>query len=721
MQGEVIRSLQMAVQYDNAVVNLTMLYEASLTNRRATFVTLDELKQRLLPRMPINRQLQDGSEPPSNYLSSTSFATTGMSTFDPKRYIPDSYIPPAVTITPQQDRKGSDQGLTKLFRNRKPNSSIQKESTPAQSRQSPASNDINFSQALQHLLNERGGEDPATLMREIDEIRDSFHGLQISPRQNDPWTSNSSAYSYDGRRENHHRLSTQDPYSHDPLTPSMESPQMPKNMPPTPEEPGSRTYASPPPMFDNAIFDQQNEQLRYQQQHVAKSPYPQRQTQGLSQPRWSTTSGTSSNYSDAQSLERNGSTSSQESHKQNLPLPLNVSSPPLPLNPSPRNTSSNVPRNPPSPEVTFQYHDYQNFYQPTLANEGQPTSYHPHSPTAPFAPSLPQNSRGQSSAPPYIAPQSPREDYNSLLYSPYATPYQQPQQQSNQPLPPNRQQPYLNEDMDPNAPNRPRYHLLPPVARQAPAIPPIPHSSSSSERTITQAVLPASTLGTAPAIAGLRNNSIAPSIASTDSSASFPNGLKKPLRTGSIQSPPPGLMQTGRPCKANNYWGFCKGSYAIREEPKKGLNLRTQPLGMYATREIWECTACTFKGSTFLAPHPTKKNKEITIVDPRTYTSESGVKYKWIFLAKSHVKKKAGDSQAEESNYGCMFCSLMDEVSSVYGGVETLMNHIKTVHGVKRMSEGVKKKAKAVVGRMPEKGDEWDVCVPVGGSVEELA
>jgi hypothetical protein len=707
----------MALQCDNAVVNLTMLYQASITNRRDTFVTLDELKQRLLPRMPISRQLQGGSEPSANYRSPASFATTGMSTFDPTRYIPDNYIPSAVTITPQQDGKGSDRGLAELFRDMQPNSSMQKEPTPAQSRQSQASNDINFSQALQHLLNERGGEDPATLMKEIDEIRDSFHGLQINPRQSDPWTSTSTAYGYDGRRESHHRLSTQDPYSRDPLTPTRESLQMPKNMPPTPEEPGSRIYAPPPPAFNHAIFDQQNEQLRYHQQYAAKNPYPQMQTRGSNQPRWSTTSGTSSNYSDAQSLERNGSTSSQESHKQNPHLSLNNSSPPLPLNSSPRNTASNVPRNPPSPEVTFQYHDYQSFYQPAQANQGQPTSYHPHSPTAPFAPSLPQNSRGQSNAPPYMAPQPPREDYNSLLYSPYATPYQQPQQQSNAPLAPNQQQPYLDENMD--AP-RPRYHLLPLVARQPPPTPPIPHSSSSSDRTITQAVLPASTLGTAPAIAGLRQNSIAPSIASTDSSASFPNGLKKPLRTGSIQSPPPGLMQTGRPCKANNYWGFCKGSYAIREEPKKGLNLRTQPLGMYATREIWECTACTFRGSTFLAPHPTKKNKEITIVDPRTYTSESGVKYKWIFLAKSHVKKKAADSHAEESNYGCMFCSLMDEVSSVYGGVETLMNHIKTVHGVKGMSEGVKKKAKAVMGRMPGKGEEWDVCVPVGGRVEEL-
>jgi hypothetical protein len=752
MQGEVIKSLQMAVQYDNAVVNLTMLYEASITNRKATFVTLDQLKQRLLPRMPINRQLQGGSNPSSSRLSSTSFATTGMSTFDPTRYVPDNYVPPAVTLTPRQDVQGSDRGLAKYIRESKRNSNMEKESAPAQSRQSQASDDINFSQAFQHLLNTRGTDNRATIMREIDEIMDSFQGLQTSPKQSDPWNNSPSTYGYDGRRESHYRLSAQDPYSRDPLTPTRESLQMPKNMPPTPEEPGSRAYAPPPPAFNHGIFDRQNEQLKYHQQYAAKNPYPQMQTQGLNQPRWSTTSGTSSNYSDAQSLERNSSTSSQESrtqnvhahtahtqnshiqnphtqnmhmqnsHTQNPHLPLHHSSPPLPQDHSPHNQM--LPRNPPSPEAQFQYHDYQNFYQPTEAIQDQPTSYHPYSPTASFAPSSPQNPRGQPTASPYITPQPPREDHNSLLYSPYATnPYQQPHSQSPAPLSPTQQQPYLDDDMNPN---RPRYHLLPEVARRPPPIPPIPHSSGpSSERTITQAVLPASTLGTAPAIAGLRHSSIAPSISSigsTDSSASVPNGLRKPMRTGSIQSPPPGVAQTGRPCKANNYWGFCKGSYEIRENPKKGLNLRTQPLGMYATREIWECTACTFKGATFTAPHPTKKNKEITVVDSRVYTSKSGIKYKWIFLAKSHVKKKAVDSHMDESNYGCVFCSLQDEVSSVYGGVETLMNHIATVHvhGATKMSDGVCNKAKAVVGRNPAKDEEWDVWAPGGEGVGEL-
>jgi hypothetical protein len=197
----------------------------------------------------------------------------------------------------------------------------------------------------------------------------------------------------------------------------------------------------------------------------------------------------------------------------------------------------------------------------------------------------------------------------------------------------------------------------------------------------------------------------------------------KSIRSETIQSGPAGQerMMNGRPCKANNYWGFCKGAWTIREDTKKGLALRTQPSGMYNTKEIWECRECTFKGSTFSAPHPTKKNKSVTVVDPRVMTSQSKIKYKWIFLAKSHIKKKTGDSHTEESNYGCVFCSLEDKVSSYYGGVETLMNHIALSHAA-NMSENTRRKAKCIVGRAPGPAEtEWDIWIPIFEKVEELA
>jgi hypothetical protein len=309
------------------------------------------------------------------------------------------------------------------------------------------------------------------------------------------------------------------------------------------------------------------------------------------------------------------------------------------------------------------------------------------------------------------------------MFSPYATPYQQLPLQAIAPFAHSDQQP--REQRDARAqPDRPKYHMIPSVGRDAPTT-----RSPTSERTVSQSVLAATTLGTAPAVAGLRHASITPSIASTDSSGSGTIGvlpgprIGKAIRADTIQSGPAGSerMMDGRPCKPNNYWGFCKGAWTIREDVQKGLALRTQPSGLYNTRELWECKSCSFKGSTFSAPHPTKKNKEITIVDPRIATSASGIRYKWIFLAKSHVKKRANDSHTDESNYGCVLCSLEDKVSSVYGGVETLMNHIALCH-VADMSENTRRKARCIIGRMAGQNEtEWDINIPVFAQVEELA
>ncbi|KAF2027396.1 hypothetical protein EK21DRAFT_72049 [Setomelanomma holmii] len=458
MQGEVIKSLQMAAQFEHAVLNLTLLYEASITNRKATFVTLDELKQRLLPRLPIERQIQLSSESSSHGPSRASMQTIGSTSFDPTSYVPDNYIPAAVTLTSQNDMRDTKHGLTSYFKGLKRNSSSA--GRPSSARESTASADINFSQAFQHLMDARGTQDKAVIMQEIDEIMDAYQGLHISQPSNEAWAKTQYGNGYGDRRDTLTMLSRGDP-----------------------------------------------------------------------------------------------------------------------------------------------------------------------------------------------------------------------------------------------------------------------------ERSISQSIVAATNLGTAPAAAGLRHHSIAPSIASTDSSTSGTLGvlpgarIGKAIRTDTISSGPAGAerMMNGRPCKANNYWGFCKGAWTIREDVKKGLTLRTQPLGMYNTKELWECTSCTFKGSTFPAPHPTKKNKEITVVDPRIATSASGIRYKWIFLAKSHVNKKAGDSHTDESNYGCVLCSLEDKVSSVYGGVETLMNHIALCH-VADMSENTRRKARCIIGRVAGKDEtEWDINIPVFAQVGELA
>jgi hypothetical protein len=187
---------------------------------------------------------------------------------------------------------------------------------------------------------------------------------------------------------------------------------------------------------------------------------------------------------------------------------------------------------------------------------------------------------------------------------------------------------------------------------------------------------------------------------------------------------------SGRPCKDNNYWGFCKGSWTIREDVKKGLGLTTRPDGMYNTFQVWQCKSCNFEAPTYFAPHPTKRNKKETIMDPNIYTSAVGIKYRWLFLAKSHVKNRNHASAAtrgpkpskpvgvrpddgdSDCNYGCVICSVEGNVTGIYGNAETLMNHIFMEH-VRSMSEKTRLKSKCILGREAGKGEDWDLNIPV--------
>jgi hypothetical protein len=167
----------------------------------------------------------------------------------------------------------------------------------------------------------------------------------------------------------------------------------------------------------------------------------------------------------------------------------------------------------------------------------------------------------------------------------------------------------------------------------------------------------------------------------------------------------------GRPCKTNNYWGICKGAWVIREDALKGLVLRTKPTGMYNVREILECMSCTFHGPTYSVPHSLKKNRRISVVDPKVYTAMCGIRYRWIFLAKSHVKKKAHDAQ-NETHYGCILCLSEVYVIETYDGIEMLMNHIAQVH-IQDMSHELAKKMRCIQGRIAGNEEDWDINVPL--------
>jgi len=658
MQGEVIKSLQSAARNEIAVLNLTLLHEASIINRKETIMTLDQLKQRLLIRMPISQL---------NGLSDKS-------------------------LTDWSGRLHSASPEAAM-----------------QSRPPIAPAHREYSQAFQRAMDLRGITDPRAMNAEIDEIMDAYQGLQVSGSWN--------RYQHGAGRAPQGMVNVRFPPSPDPSSSARDYSPVTNNLPPTPEEFGTREHIQQP-VFDNGVFGQQYE-AQSRQQQPAQNPQIQMQSHA-NQVRWSTESG--STHSGPPSVDRNSSTSSQDSRTKPNPPPLSHF----------RNM-----RTASSPNEQYQYYDGLHPVQSPHETTNAPTERHS------VAPLSPQDTRGHYASP------SPIESFNNpASSSPHSFIYQHtsypqpPSYSTSASFAPSHQQYSIapDHDLDSGMQNRHQYHLWPAVAR-------VPSGTQStanliaSDHTVAQHAA-APVPETASTIASLHRASVAPSVASTDSSASTPvkgilpgRGMRNSIRTDTIRANTDSeKMMNGRACKANNYWGFCKGAWSIREDQKKGLSLHIQPSGMYNTREIWECRCCSFKGTTFSAAHPTKSDKKITIVDPRIHTSPSGVRYKWIcklpttlqqhmlifdvVLAKAHVKKKSTDV-SPESNYGCIICSLEDKVSSVYGGVDSLMNHIALSHA--SLSDSTRRKAKCIIGRtagLDEYG--WDINIPVFAQVEEL-
>ncbi|KAL5115056.1 hypothetical protein ACEQ8H_007031 [Pleosporales sp. CAS-2024a] len=635
MQGEVINSLQIAAQYDNAVLNLTLLHEASITNKTATLQTLHLLKQRLLRTMPMpmpmpmDRQLQGLVESLHRQSSSPTGTTMpGTSTFDPSSFAAaDTYLPAAVSLPSPPEQGASKHGVITnylLKRSSSSNSSSSSTSVHQALRQASASDHIQFSQAFQQLVNNaRGTEDDAAIMQEIHHLVHLYHDLSVNQTSSNAWANNTPwrpPLGYDDTRRD--TLISLHAGDMDTPSPAQEALHMAQNLSPTVDEPGYRAYSESP------------------------------------------------------LIDPSSSTSSHASPHDNPLAPPPPPPPPPPKHSArPKPASTSMPSNPVSPIAPCCNHDG---YQPSSDPYAQRYSQA----IAPLSPH--QSARGASSPGTNQAHYSHDglrplgESGNLLNHSPYAA--------------------TLHQDALPEVRNQ----RSQPTSAHPPSTPPFEQPRQAPQPAVSwpHASAPISML---PA---LRINT-------RIRTASMPQP--------STPGPASGRTTDGRPCKANHYWGFCKGAWTIREDAQRGLSLRPHPQGLYNTRQIWKCTCCSFQGRAFPAPQQQqqqpasdkkKKNKPVTVVDPRIVTSQSGVRYKWIFLAKCH---------AEEGNYGCVFCCLEDRVSGVYGGVEPLMDHIAQCHAG-GMSEVVRRKARCVVGsKSPgEHETEWDVHIPDFARVTEL-
>jgi hypothetical protein len=156
----------------------------------------------------------------------------------------------------------------------------------------------------------------------------------------------------------------------------------------------------------------------------------------------------------------------------------------------------------------------------------------------------------------------------------------------------------------------------------------------------------------------------------------------------------------GRPSKENSYFVFCKSAWDIRVEFKRGMHKHHKEDGFHMFKTVWLCKTCAFQGDAF-------GTEKAPIVDPNVHTAANGIRYRWIFLAKSHAKKRS----MEGASFGCVFCVSDGKATGLFGNVEVLMNHIIVEHA-KGIRKDIMENNKCILGRVAKSSEEFDINIP---------
>jgi hypothetical protein len=179
--------------------------------------------------------------------------------------------------------------------------------------------------------------------------------------------------------------------------------------------------------------------------------------------------------------------------------------------------------------------------------------------------------------------------------------------------------------------------------------------------------------------------------------------MRSPSLASNPSSSSTNTILVGRPEKKNNYWGFCKGAWTIREDWRKGLVMQTVPNGMFGSGQLWQCKHCSYRGGIFGAKKP-------YATDPNVHVdAETGVRYRWIFLAKCHTKVKIVAREGE-GGFGCLFCSLDVRASGIFSSESLLFKHIVEEHAP-GMPDALAARANCIVGRKAEAKEGFDINI----------
>ncbi|KAI1942731.1 hypothetical protein LOZ66_001137 [Ophidiomyces ophidiicola] len=205
-------------------------------------------------------------------------------------------------------------------------------------------------------------------------------------------------------------------------------------------------------------------------------------------------------------------------------------------------------------------------------------------------------------------------------------------------------------------------------------------------------------------------------------------------------SPIPGALYL--PCEENKFAGFCKGAWKLQNAMKKSFRLDFRRTTTYLQISTWRCTKCCFEGPMGHSPAAARGSSSspaqgFARTTPLTGSSSkdfdqsvrlhssSGVRYRWAFLAKSHIPIRSTLKRTDGTggSFGCIYCCAEQQgPAPVFADIDTFMEHLK-LHGgaaggtteaqAKRVpSQDLLNWTKCIIGRVAPEDEGFDLNIP---------
>lgn len=189
------------------------------------------------------------------------------------------------------------------------------------------------------------------------------------------------------------------------------------------------------------------------------------------------------------------------------------------------------------------------------------------------------------------------------------------------------------------------------------------------------------------------------------------------------------------PSEENNFAGFCKGAWKLQLGLKKAFTAEIRPEGMYSNVPFWRCSKCYYEGpmmtisSSSSSSSPgssgSKSTRKTKTFDTRVRVHPpTGIRYRWAFLAKSHVStrrflamKTGPDTDGSAGTFGCIFCCAERRTAApTFGNLASFMGHLLQHRSITSMSSGMVEalleRTRCVVGRVAGNEEDFDVNLP---------